>query len=101
MSTTAPPRLREWFNDLETRQLFRVVAIDEASNTIEVQYFAGEIAEFDMESWYSSPFEPIEAPEDWSAPYGDIDQDDLGYSDPDSHSKPRKDLDISDLLDDC
>ena len=100
MPTTAPPRLREWFIDLNTRQSFRVVAIDEANDAIEVQYFAGELAEFDSDSWFSSEFEPIEAPEDWSGPYGELDEDDLGYSDPDTHPERKKDINISDLLDD-
>ena len=99
MPTSTPPLRGNWYIDTETRHTFRVVAIDEAAETIEIQYFAGEVAEFDLESWQASAFEPIEPPEDWSAPYGGIDADDLGYSDPDNHSKQSNDLSLSDLLD--
>jgi len=75
--------------------------LEEADDTIEVQYNNGDIGEFDSDSWYNSTFDYIEEPEDWSAPFGNIEGDDLGYSDNDSHTKPDQDgLDISDMLDD-
>ncbi len=98
MSTTARPLLRNWYQDLETQQIFRVVAVDETAETIEIQYFGGEITEFDSESWYNSEFESIEAPEDCSAPFGGLEADDLGYTDSDYHSLKKRETDLSDLL---
>lgn len=99
MPTRAEPILRNWYKDLETGLSFRVVAIDETSRSIDLQYFDGDIGETDFETWYASAFEPIEAPEDWSAPYGDMDRDDLGYTDPDTHAPKIDDQSLSDLLD--
>ncbi|NOQ35922.1 MAG: hypothetical protein GQ569_08500 [Methylococcaceae bacterium] len=100
MATITDPVIESWYKDVENNLKFKVVAIDEDTDTIDVQYFSGEIGEFDKESWYASTFDYIEAPEDWSAPYGNLETDDLGYSDPDTHFKPdNADMNVSDMLD--
>ena len=100
MTTIADPIIEGWYKDVENRLTFKVVAIDDSDDTIEVQYINGEIGEYDKESWYNSTFDYIEAPEDWSAPYGVLETDDLGYSDPDTHySFDQDEMDLSDLLD--
>lgn len=47
---------------------FEVVAIDEDAETIEIQYFDGEIEEIDFDSWAQLEVKPVAAPEDWSGP---------------------------------
>ncbi|MBZ4201773.1 MAG: hypothetical protein LAC70_01435 [Methylovulum sp.] len=81
MTTIADPILDSWYKDLENNLKFKIVAFDEKDETIEVQYLNGDIGEYDQESWYNSTFDFIEAPEDWSAPFDDVENDDLGYSD--------------------
>jgi CHAT domain/Family of unknown function (DUF6763) len=98
MSTTVRPLLGDWYQDLETQQIFKVVAVDEAAETVEIQYLAGEIAEFDLESWYGSEFELAPPPEDWSAPFDEMETDDLGYTDSDYHSLKKSEANLSDLL---
>jgi hypothetical protein len=99
MTTIADPVLSRWYKDIENDLSFKVVAIDEKDETIEVQYLNGDIGEYDNDVWYNSTFDYIEAPEDWSAPCGGIETDDLGYSDTDTHVKPdRENMNISDLL---
>ncbi len=99
MTTIADPVIGRWFKDVENDLTFKVVAIDENDDAIEVQYLNGDIGEYDKDSWYNSTFDYIEEPDDWSAPY-EVETDDLGYSDPDIHMKPdQEDLDISDYLD--
>jgi hypothetical protein len=87
MTTVADPIIGSWYKDVENNLLFKVVAIDEKNDAIEVQYYDGDIGEYDRESWYASTFDNIEDPEDWSAPFDDVENDDLGYSDPDSHGQ--------------
>ena len=99
MTTITDPIIGSWYKDVENNLIFKVVAIEENGDSIEVQYHGGDISEFDRESWYASTIDYIEAPEDWSAPYGDIEQDDLGYTDPDTHNANMDDMDINDLLD--
>ena len=101
MSTTVPPVMGNWYQDLETHQIFQVVAVDEADDgtgAVEIQYLGGEIAEFDMESWYGSEFDITEPPEDWSAPFDELEADDLGYTDPDYPSLKKKESDLLEIL---
>lgn len=91
--------LDTWYQDVNTGNNFRVVAMDKASDSIEIQYFNGDLAEYDYASWAESEFIPIEPPEDWSAPFDDVELDDLGYSDPDRHQPHIKGLTLDDLLD--
>jgi hypothetical protein len=97
MATVADPIIGSWYKDVENSLKFKVVAIDE--DTIEVQYLNGDIGEYDNDSWYGSTFDYIEDPEDWSAPFDDIETDDLGYSDTDKHRPNADDMDIDDYFD--
>jgi hypothetical protein len=75
------PIVGNWYQNLETQTEFEVVAFDEDTQTVEIQYFDGEVEELDLDAWHDMPLEAIEAPEDWSGPFDEIDPDDLGYSD--------------------
>jgi hypothetical protein len=100
MATIADPIIESWYKDVENSLIFKIVAIDEKDDTIEVQYLNGDIGEYDKDSWYNSTFDYIEAPEDWSAPYGNLETDDLGYSDTDIHISPdQEDMDLVNMLD--
>lgn len=84
-----------WFFDNEHQTIFEVVASDESEATIEIQYFAGEIEEVELENWVQLDLRKIPAPEDWSGPF-EIAREDLGYSDetihPEDWSGPLADL---------
>lgn len=97
MATITDPIIGRWYKDVENDLTFKVVAIEDSGDSIEVQYDGGDIGEYDRDSWYNSTFDYVEAPEDWSAPYGDLEKDDLGYSDPDSHDPDN--IDVNDWLD--
>ncbi len=100
MTTITDPVVGNWYKDVENDLTFKVVAFDEGDDAIDVQYLNGDIGEYDVDSWYTSTFDFIEAPEDWSAPFDELERDDLGYSDPDTHIKPKgEDMNISDMLD--
>jgi hypothetical protein len=90
-----PPVIGDWFKN-SMGQLFEIVAIDETDGTIEVQFYDGELAEYDMETWDMMDIVPIAPPEDWSAPFDGVQKDDLGYSDaalrPEDWSGPLDDL---------
>lgn len=63
------PHIGSWYQDREQGAWFEVVALDEASGTIEVQYFDGSIAEFDRENWQQLTLVGAAAPEDSEAAY--------------------------------
>ena len=89
------PIIGNWYRNQETGSDFEVVALDEDAQTIEIQYFDGELEEIDLDAWYELPIESIEAPEDWSGPFDEMESDDLGYEDEDEEDKEDED-DISD-----
>lgn len=64
------PPIGQWYQDAVTNQVFEVVAVDERSSTIEVQYHDGDLTEFDVESWGQLNLLPAEPPEDGNAGYG-------------------------------
>ena len=99
MTTITDPVIGSWYKDVENDLVFKVVATDENDDAIEVQYYNGDIGEYDKDSWYNSTFDYIEDPEDWSAPYGQVEKDDLGYSDTDSHNQDLDGIDVDDWLD--
>lgn len=79
------PIIGNWYRNQETGNDFEVVALDEDAQTVEIQYFDGEVEELDLDAWYELPIDPIEAPEDWSGPFDEMEADDLGYE-PDQFS---------------
>jgi hypothetical protein len=90
------PVIGNWYKDAE-EEIFEVVTMDEEDNTIEVQYFGGEIDEIDLESWNLMQLRNVAAPEDWTGAYDDMEPDDLGYTDmnlrPDSVGFSVEDID--------
>lgn len=100
MTTIADPIVGSWYKDLENNLKFKVINIEDDNDSIEVQYINGDIGEYDNDSWYTSTFDYIEDPEDWSAPFDDLETDDLGYTDTDQHGPMLDDVDIEDYLDD-
>ena len=85
MSSEEFPVVGNWYRDFN-QQLFEVVALDDADNLIEIQYFNGDIDEMDYDAWYGLVAESVPPPEDWTGPFGEVETDDLGYSDLSTHS---------------
>ncbi|CDH44919.1 MAG: hypothetical protein IPL59_19385 [Candidatus Competibacteraceae bacterium] len=93
------PIIGNWYRNQETGNDFEVVALDEDAQTIEIQYFDGELEDLDLDAWYELPIESIEAPEDWSGPFDEMESDDLGYEKEEDAAKDEDDVsDEDDLL---
>ena len=80
MTNNAGPQLWQWYAHLDKGQEFRVVAVDETNQLVEIQHFDGGIEEMDFDSWLQLEIETIEPPEDWTGPIDDVERDDLGYT---------------------
>ena len=78
MTRTPNPIIDSWYHHTEKAQKFLVTAIDDHSDTVEIQYFDGTLDEFELVTWYAMDVELIEAPEDWTGP---VDIDDLSSID--------------------
>ena len=95
------PNIGYWYKNQEYNSIFGVVAYDETDDFVEIQYFAGEIEEFDLETWYELDLRSIPEPEDCSGPF-ELSEEDLGYSDEmirlENWSGPLSDLEPDKLL---
>ncbi len=74
------PEITAWYQDLVSGQLFRVVAVDEDSGTIEYQMVDGELGEYDTNTWKQLYLTAAEPPEDWRSPF-ELNTEDRAYSD--------------------
>jgi|TARA_B110000971_G_scaffold177688_1_gene183422 hypothetical protein len=63
------PEVAAWYADATSGTVFEVVAIDEESHTIEIQFIDGEVGEYDRPTWKSLLLSSIEPPEDWRSPF--------------------------------
>ncbi len=64
-----PIQIGQWYNDTVENLYFEVVAVDNATDTIEIQYLDGEVSEIDRDSWSDMPLIPASQPEDASAAF--------------------------------
>jgi len=78
MTTDFDPVLENWYHHLDKGMEFRVVAIDEAEDVVEIQYFDGSIEAIDLDAWYELDIETAEEPENWSGALDIAEIDDLG-----------------------
>ena len=81
MPTEIQPIVGEWYEQLGKGQAFQVVAVNDDAETIEIQYFDGDIEEFTLEEWYDLDVVTTVEPEDFAGPYDNMDAEDMGYSD--------------------
>jgi hypothetical protein len=92
---TLMPEVSAWYQELASGNLFEVVAIDEASGSIEYQLLDGEVGEYDSASWQMLYLAPAEAPEERRSPYA-LSTEDRAYSDqtmvPEDFSGPLTEL---------
>jgi len=68
------PLIGQWYQDPRNR-MFEVVALDD--DTVEIQFYDGDVAELDMDSWYQLNPSPVSEPGDASGPYDQPDRDDF------------------------
>ncbi|MFI4937457.1 MAG: DUF6763 family protein [Candidatus Berkiellales bacterium] len=95
------PVIGDWYANKEINDIFEVVASDEKDDYVEIQHFAGEIEELDLETWYELDLRHIPEPEDCSGPF-EVGSEELGYPDdtihPEDWSGPLTDIEPDKLL---
>jgi hypothetical protein len=89
------PDVGKWYR-ADGGEAFEVVALDEEDGTVEVQYFDGTVAEFEIEDWEaqraSGAIEDAEPPEDWTGSVdADVEDDDDAGGGRDTHREARID----------
>lgn len=87
MTIPGKPKLDSWYEDEEGRR-FRIVAIDDRDGAIEIQYFDGDVAEVEGDTWYLLDLKSIADPGYGSGPFDDLEQDNL--VDPSQAERPEE-----------
>ncbi len=71
------PIVGNWYKNPATGHKFEVVATDSDMQLIEIQHFEGEVEEFDEEVWRQLELVELPPQEDWSAPFDDLEPDEI------------------------
>lgn len=99
MPNELDPLTDQWYVYQDKGQRFYVTAIDEASGTVEVQHFDGNIEEFTLDEWNELNIELSVAPENWNGALDFGELDDLGTEVTDTTSEdwsePQEDFQTS------
>jgi uncharacterized protein DUF6763 len=66
MSDQPEPVVGKWYRDAELDEQFRVLAIDEEREVVEIQYLDGEADEIELEAWSDLDLEAAEPPDEES-----------------------------------
>ena len=64
MSGQLEPVVGKWYLDAELDEQFRVLAIDEEREVVEIQYLNGEADEIELEAWSDLDLEAAEPPDE-------------------------------------
>jgi hypothetical protein len=89
VSFDTEPVVRHWYRDVETDEMFLVVAIDEDEGFIEIRTADNELDEIDLDVWHEMDLEESEEPEDWR----EEDDDDEDWDDEDEDEDEDEDDD--------
>lgn len=65
MSRELTPVAGRWYRDLERDETFKVVAVDEDDDLVEIQHSDGEVEELESAEWFEMDLERVTEPEDW------------------------------------
>jgi hypothetical protein len=87
MANELQPTIDQWYSRRDTDEYFRVVAVDEQADSIELQNFDGDLEELDSDAWGELDIELAEPPEDWTGPFDELELDDV--DDAESAMRPR------------
>jgi hypothetical protein len=58
------PIVGKWYLDVELDEAFRIAAIDEEREVIQIRYLDGETDEIELDDWSDLDLEPAEPPEE-------------------------------------
>ncbi|MCJ7453512.1 MAG: hypothetical protein MUO39_13710 [Steroidobacteraceae bacterium] len=84
MSRDYDPVVGQWYDDLDSEEIFKVLDLDPDEEIVRIQWLDREIEEIDLDVWNEMDLELADAPEGWvdddESDPGD-DEDDLDDED--------------------
>lgn len=86
MSRDYDPVVGQWYDDLDSEEIFKVLDLEPDEEIVRIQWLDREIEEIDLDVWNEMDLELAEAPEGWvddDESDTDDDEDDLDDDDED------------------
>jgi hypothetical protein len=99
MTTRLIPEVGCWYCDRSNGHLFQVVAIDDHTNTVEVQDSDGDIDEMELAAWFHLVLEVAHAPENALGPSDPPDPEEREYALAGEGWEPNLPKDVSERAD--
>ncbi len=65
MSRELNPVAGRWYRDLDRDEIFKVLAVDENDDAVEIQHADGETETLESAEWFEMDLERAGEPEDW------------------------------------
>ena len=84
MSRDYDPEPGQWYEDLESEDVFKVLSVDPDEELVRIQWLDSEIQEIDLDAWNELDLELAQEPEGWvdeTAADEEEDEDELDEED--------------------
>lgn len=65
MSRDYDPQAGQWYEDLETEEVFKVLSVDPDEELVRIQWLDSEVEDIDLDDWNEMDLELADEPEGW------------------------------------
>lgn len=65
MSRDYDPEAGQWYEDLDSEDIFKVLSVDPDEELVRIQWLDREVEEIDLDVWNEMDLELADAPEGW------------------------------------
>ncbi len=94
MSRDYDPEPGQWYEDLESEDVFKVLSVDPDEEIVRIQWLDSEIEDMDLDAWNELDLELAEEPEGWVDESSDEeDEEDLDDEDWEEEDEDEDDWD--------
>ena len=76
MSRDYDPTPGQWYEDLDSEDIFKVLSVDPDEEIVRIQWLDSEIQDIDLDTWNEMDLELAEEPEGWVDEDADDEDDD-------------------------
>ena len=65
MSRDYDPQPGQWYEDLDTEEVFKVLSVDPDEELVRIQWLDSEVEDIDLDDWNEMDLELADEPEGW------------------------------------
>ncbi|NJD31577.1 MAG: hypothetical protein FIB04_06800 [Gammaproteobacteria bacterium] len=65
MSRDYDPEPGQWYEDLDTEEIFKVLSVDPDEELVRIQWLDSEVEDIDLDAWNEMDLELADEPEGW------------------------------------